>query len=114
MLNTTEKIYIACGATDMRKSINGLVELITKKYNLSPFDKAWFVFCNKEKNRIKILEWEENGFWVHFKRLEKGRFMWPTEERESETMNLSYEELRNIIQAPGIKEKLKRTEFKVC
>ena len=112
MLVPTEKIYLACGATDMRKSINGLVALVEGKFSLSPFESAWFVFCNRSKDRLKILTWEENGFWLHLKRLEKGKFMWPSED-SNDTMTLTYEELQHIIQIPGIKEKLKRTAFKI-
>jgi transposase len=67
-------IYLACGDTDMRKSINGLVSLVGNSFELDPFKEALFVFCNRQHNRLKILTWEDNGFWLHFKRLERGHF----------------------------------------
>ena len=61
------RIYLACGDTDMRKSINGLSLTVQESFKLDPFEKALFVFCNKPRNRMKILTWEENGFWLHFR-----------------------------------------------
>ena len=57
MLNISEntKIHLACGATDMRKSINGLCQIVENSFKLSPYDNVCFVFCNKNRTRLKIL-----------------------------------------------------------
>jgi transposase len=65
---------LACGKTDMRKGINGLSALVEIGYNLDPFGDALFVFSNGIRTRLKILEWDGDGFWLHLKRLERGRF----------------------------------------
>ena len=85
-------VYICCGFTDMRKSINGLTTLVQDSFSLDPFTDALFVFCNKRRNRIKILEWDGDGFWLYFKRLERGRFIWPSED-DAVTMILKTDEL---------------------
>jgi len=103
------KVYLACGDTDMRKSINGLSAMVEHSFRLDPFEKALFVFCNRQRNRLKILTWEDNGFWLHFKRLERGHFKWPTA-GEQATMSLSAEELSHLVKAPGVEQKLRRTE----
>jgi transposase len=90
------KVYLACGSTDMRKGINGLVLLVEMSFKLDPFDESLFVFCNRSRDCLKILEWDGDGFWIHFKRLEKGRFTWPREGTQ-ETMELSPEELDNLL-----------------
>ena len=79
MLNHTgfEKVYLASGGTDMRKSIDGLAALVQQGFALDPFSACLFVFCNKDKNKLKILQWDHNGFWLHYRRLEKGKFQWP-------------------------------------
>jgi len=105
------KIFLACGKTDMRKSINGLCELVQYRFNLDPREKIVFVFCNQQRNRIKILVWEDNGFWVHFKRLEKGSIDWPVIANDEMTMDICLDELINIIKRPGIKQKIKRQEI---
>lgn len=54
-------VYLACGHTDMRKQINGLSAKVQADFALDPFDGALFVFCNRARNRIKVLEWDGDG-----------------------------------------------------
>lgn len=81
MLNieSAHQVYLAPGATDMRKSIDGLSALVTAVFELDPFSNLWFVFCNKQKDKMKILRWDTNGFWLYYRRLERGRFKWPVQ-----------------------------------
>lgn len=102
-------VYLCCGATDMRKAINGLSTLIQQSFSLDPFADALFVFCNRHRDRLKILEWDGDGFWLYFKRLERGRFRWPTTD-DGGTMTLSGEELSCLIDGARLEKKLKRTE----
>ena len=59
-----KKVYLACGKTDMRKQINGLAEIVASSFGMDPFDGALFVFCNGKRDRIKILEFDGDGFWL--------------------------------------------------
>ena len=112
MLNLEGKVvYLACGYTDMRKSIDGLSVIVEGSFNLNPFDRALFVFCNRNRDRIKILEWAGDGFWLYFKRLESGHFRWPASD-ESKTMTLTGEELHLLLGSPGVIQKLKRKQVK--
>lgn len=103
MLNNTYQIYIAIGAVDFRKSIDGLAVLVQESFNLDPFSKSLFVFSNRNRDKIKILEWDENGFWLHYKRLEKGRFRWPI--LDSKTITVTNRELRWILDGLELKQK---------
>jgi transposase len=71
-------VYLAVGSTDMRKAINGLSILVEQAMDLNPFSGDLFVFCNRQRTIIKILYWDNNGFALWSKRLEKHRFKWPT------------------------------------
>ncbi len=102
-------VYLACGHTDMRKSINGLAAKVEGSFGLNPFDAALFVFCNRSRNRIKILEWDGDGFWLYFKRLEKGHFRWPAEGSD-QTMALTGEELSILLSGTRVELKLRRNE----
>ena len=93
----------------MRKNINGLAELVQSSFNLDPFSNAVFVFCDRNRDRIKILEWDEESFWLYFKRLEKGRFRWP-QVGEEPTMVLSSEELSVLLGGVKVELKIKRKE----
>lgn len=75
------QVYLYMEPVDMRKSIDGLAALVENELELSPMRKALFVFCNRGRDKIKLLYWERNGFVVWYKRLEQQRFRWP---RQSE------------------------------
>lgn len=104
-----KRVYLSCGATDMRKSIDGLTNIVQISFTLDPFAPAAYVFCNRKRDRIKILVWDEDGFWLLFKRLEKGHFRWPKEGEEL-TMALTQEELRTLLDGAKVELKLKRNE----
>ena len=104
-----KKVYLACGRTDMRKSINGLAVIVEQSFDLDLFGEALFVFCNRNRDRIKILQWDGDGFWLHFKRLEKGHFRWPAEGEEP-TLTLTSEELAILLGGARIERKLRRDE----
>lgn len=71
------KVYLYADVVDMRKSIDGLATLVEQEMALSPMQEALFVFCNRGRDKIKLLYWERNGFILWYKRLEKQRFRWP-------------------------------------
>lgn len=66
------RIYIACGKTDMRKSIDGLSAIVCQNFKLDPFENALFLFCGGKRDRMKAILWEGDGFLVLYKRLENG------------------------------------------
>jgi len=108
-----KQIYLACGHTDMRKSINGLAAIVERSFKLDPFASAMFVFCNRNRDRLKILEWDGDGFWLYFKRLERGRFRWPSAEGSEITMDLTGEEFSHLLGSPKVVQKLMRKELKL-
>ena len=103
-------VYLCCGATDMRKSINGLIILVEKSFALDPYSNAVFVFSNRNRNRIKILEWDADGFWLYMKRMDRGRIRWP-EANEEKTMSLTDEEFSCLIGSAKLEKKLRWNEL---
>lgn len=91
-----QQVYLAPGSTDMRKSIDGLAVLAKEVLDLDPFSPCLFVFCNKQRDKIKILQWDRNGFWLHYRRLERGKFQWP-DQTDSGTVTISRRELRWLL-----------------
>ena len=76
-LGPATRIYVALGATDMRKGYDGLYGLVRDKLGLEVRSGHLFLFANARRNRLKILLWDGSGVWVCAKRLERGRFSWP-------------------------------------
>lgn len=77
------RIFIKPGASDMRKAINGLAIVVQEEMHLDATSQSIFLFCNKGRRLLKILYWDENGFWLWQKRLEKHKFPWPKDEAQS-------------------------------
>lgn len=88
------QVYLYAEPVDMRKSIDGLSALVEQEMDLSPTLEALFVFCNRGRDKIKLLCWERNGFIVWYKRLEKQRFRWP---KAGDTISLTGQELNWLL-----------------
>ena len=113
MLNEAgiDRVYLACGATDLRKSIDGLAALVKEEFELDPFSPCLFVFCNRQRDKLKILQWEHNGFWLHYRRLERGKFQWPAEPG-SAPVTISRRELRWLLDGLSLKQPKAHPEVK--
>jgi len=90
------KVYVHREAVDFRKSINGLAALVEQALGLDPFAAALYVFANQRRNRVKILGWETNGFWLLMKRLETDRFVWPRADQA--VIELTIEQLHWLLE----------------
>jgi transposase len=104
------RVYLASGPTDMRRSIDGLAVLVKEGFNLDPFSTSLFVFCNKQRDRLKILKWDHNGFWLYYRRLERGRFQWPSE--GSSLVTITYRELRWLLDGLSLSQPRAHQEVK--
>ena len=91
------RVYVAIGATDMRKGFEGLFGIVRDRLMIDPLSGHVFVFCNARKNRLKILYWDGSGLWICSKLLEKGRFSWPMQGDENGKVRLSQEQLTMLI-----------------
>jgi transposase len=91
------RIYLAAGATDMRKGFEGLYGLVRDRLACDPLSGHIFLFCNGDGNRLKLIFWDGSGLWVCTKRLEKGRFRWPEAAGDESKIILSHEELMLLV-----------------
>ncbi|MCT4507215.1 MAG: IS66 family insertion sequence element accessory protein TnpB [Tepidibacter sp.] len=72
------------------------------RFKLDPFSNSLFIFCNRNKDKIKILQWEHSGFWLYYKRLEKGKFNWPMNENQVKT--ITQRELRWLLDGLSLEQ----------
>lgn len=101
-VSKADTIYIACGYTDMRKSIDGLSALVVQQFKLDPFSNSLFLFCGRRCDRLKALYWEGDGFVMLYKRLEKSRFQWPR--KESEARAITPQQFRWLLEGLSIEQ----------
>jgi len=97
-----EDIDIACGYTDLRKSIDGLALLVQKNYELDPFSNSLFLFCGRRRDRIKALYWEDDGFVLLYKRLERGSFQWPRTKEQA--LKVTTQQFRWLMEGLAIEQ----------
>ena len=111
MLNVDKvsTVYLACGVTDLRKSIDGLILEVETQLKLDPFEKALFVFCNRQMNRIKILNFDE-GFWLYCYRLENSKLKWPM--TKDEALKINKEELSWLLKGYEVRTSSKFVPIK--
>jgi len=90
-------IYLATGATDLRKAVDGLAHIVKQDFEMDPFGNYLFLFCNKNRNRLKGLCWDKNGFCLCYKRLDGmgAKFMWP--DNLSKVRDISVAQLKLLL-----------------
>ncbi len=112
IINTDEikNIYISSHYVDMRKSIDGLTLIVHSQFQMNVLDHSLFIFTNKARNRIKILYYESNGFWLFIKRLEHGKFK-IKEYDNSNTRSITPTQLNWLLEGLEFEEKLKEKQL---
>jgi transposase len=73
-IHSRVRIFAAVEPTDFRKGFDGLVQIVRDGFREDPFGGDLFCFFNRRRDRVKVLVWDRNGFWLHYKRLEQGTF----------------------------------------
>lgn len=104
------RVSLATGATDMRRSVDGLRALVLRHGLGDPYSGHLFVFRNRRGDRLKILVWDRSGFWVLYKRLEKGTFAWP-ETSEAGAMTIQAGDLALLLSGIDPARTKKRTWY---
>ena len=106
------RVYFAREPVDMRKQIDGLALVVQEAFDLDPFTPALFAFCNRQRDKVKVLFWHDNGFCLLYKRMEKGRFQWPRPEQP--TLECSARDLKWLLEGLSLQDlpRSKRLYFK--
>jgi transposase len=105
------RFFLYCDVTDMRKSFDALSGIIRSTLDKDPLGGDVFVFINRRRNRMKLLVWEQTGFWLLYKRLEKGTFQFPVHSEEQPDIQISYDELLMIVQGIDLNFVKRRPRF---
>jgi len=100
-IDTRTRVYIASKPVDFRKQIDGLALIVQETLELDPFSTHLFVFKNRSGDKLKLLYWHHNGYVLLYKRLEKGRFVWP-KVNDQGTLCLGMRELHALLEGCDI------------
>ena len=106
------RIYLAAGATDLRKGFEGLYGLVRDRLSCDPLSGHIFVFSNAQRNRLKLLYRDGSGLWVCAKRLEKGRFAWPLAGEGRKRIAMRGEELTMLLSGIDLRQTKPRKWFR--
>ena len=102
-ITVAQSLYVICGYTDMRKSIDGLCAIVESQLQLNPQSQSLFLFCGKRRDRIKILLHEPDGYVLLYKRLEvEGRYRWPM--NKSEVKSITWQQLGWLLSGLEIEQ----------
>ncbi|MGH7551651.1 MAG: IS66 family insertion sequence element accessory protein TnpB [Longimicrobiales bacterium] len=91
------KVFLAPGATDMRKSFDTLACVVQETIRSDPLSGHVFGFCNRTRDRMKVLYWDRTGYCLISKRLERGRFAWPKADETASAIEMTGEALAQLL-----------------
>lgn len=89
-------IFLHRDPVDFRKAINGLCVIVESAMAHSPYEPALFLFCNRQRDKMKIVYWDETGFCLWYKRLEQAKFSWPRKSDDA-VLSLTEEQLHWLL-----------------
>ena len=98
------EIYLVKGVTDLRKGIDGYAALVSSELQRSPTDHSLYIFCNRDRNKLKCLYYDGTGVWLLYKRMDKGHFRWIRSE-STEAMTITHQQLTWLLEGLKIEQK---------
>ena len=109
-LAASTRVFLHRGVVDFRKSHDGLAAVVRAELAQEPLSGALFVFINRRRDRVKLLQWDGNGLWLHYKRLERGTFRAITFEPRSNGF-ISRAELAMLLEGIDVRKGKIRQRF---
>jgi len=110
-LSKSQRYFMHCKNTDMRKGFNGLCGLVRNEFLQNPLSGDVFIFINRPRNRIKLLHWQGDGFAIYYKRLEKGTYEMPEIKSTSVSIELDMQQLLLILEGISLLSVRKRKRY---
>lgn len=116
-LDSSTKVYLSLRATDMRCGCDSLSQIVSEQLGRNSLDRALYVFLSRDRSRVKILHWDGDGYWLHYKRLETSTFRIAAREDGSEELTgvdlsklLSGMDFKRIKLSKRVEQSLSKTE----
>lgn len=114
MLNFSHqtRVFLFLDPVDMRKSFRGLCQLAESQLKEDPASGHWFAFINRRGDRLKLLGWDGQGFWIWYKRLESGVFQKPKADNNPSQLEIDVTQLSLIINGIDLNSAHRRTRYR--
>lgn len=106
------RVFLFSEPVDMRKSFRGLCQLAESHLREDPASGHWFAFVNRRRDRIKLLGWDGQGFWIWYKRLESGLFERPAGSATDTTLEIDVTQLSLIIHGIDLQSAKRRPRYR--
>jgi transposase len=110
-LSTSNRFHLYSQPTDMRKSFDGLAGVVQNTLGSNPLNGDVFIFINRRRDKIKLLNWQGVSFTLYYKRLEEGTFEVPTYDPQVGSITLSYAQMVMLVDGLTIKNIVKRKSY---
>ena len=108
------KVYLATVPTDMRKGFDSLAAMVKEFLRHDPLSGHLFLFVGRGRDRLKILHWENGGYWIWYKRLEEGTFRLPAVDGQTASVELKASELAMLLEGIDLKSIKRSKRFSVA
>ncbi|GJM64331.1 IS66 family insertion sequence element accessory protein TnpB [Persicobacter diffluens] len=106
-----DKLNFYAEAVDMRKGFDGLSGLVENELERDPTNGEIFIFINKARNKIKLLQWEAGGFAIYYKRLEKGTFEIPSHKAGDKSISIPKHTLEMMLCGISLEQRIQRKRY---
>lgn len=108
-ISSSQRYFIYSGLTDMRKGFDSLCGLVRNEFKMDPLSGDVFIFLSRTKNKIKLLQWQQDGFAIYYKRLERGTF--ELAKTSSSVAMISSQQLMLIMEGIQLSSVRKRVRY---
>jgi transposase len=109
-ISSTQRYFLYSGLTDMRKGFDSLCGMVREEFQRDPLSGDVFIFLSRSRSRIKLLQWQGDGFALYYKRLEKGSFELP-KDLSSSSLSISAQQLMLIMEGIQLSSVKKRVRY---
>ena len=113
-LNGSFRYYLHRDYTDLRKGFDSLSGIVRNEMGSNPLSGDIFIFFNRRRNQVKLLQWDKDGFAIYYKRLEKGTYELPEIKNKNLQMELTNESLMLILQGICLRSIKRRIRYEMC
>lgn len=112
-LTTSHQFLLYRRITDFRKGFDGLCGLVRNELERDPTSGEVFVFVNRARNRVKLLQWQSGGFVLYYKRLEKGTISLPNLSSQETSCSLSWSDLVMMIEGISVEKVVRKVRYQI-